>query len=153
MARGDLQRSPSALTFLFRRHTRLYNIIIPISVIRPSSVPPPLLSMTAPHALLLHLLNCYPACFVYPLSQQRDLFRIRRPQLHLLPSKCLFNALNELHVVLRDKRYRLPGASGTGGTADAMDVVLGVCRNIVVDDDVDVGNIQAAVWYQTSVPG
>ena len=102
---------------------------------------------------VLHLLNRHPASLGDTLSQQGDLLRIRRPQLHLFAPQCPFDALDKLDIVLRDERYGLPGASGTGSTADAVDVVLRVCRYIVVDNDINVRNIQTTVWYLRSVSG
>ena len=38
---------------------------------------------------------------------------------------------------------RVAGRAGTGGTADAVHVVLGILGQIVIDDVLDVGNVQA----------
>lgn len=98
-------------------------------------------------------MNRYPARLVHSLSQQRNLLRVCRPQLHLLPSERPLDALDELDIVLRDQRDGLAGASGTSGTTDTVDVIFRVCRDIVVDNDVDVRYIQTTIWYSTSALG
>ena len=56
----------------------------------------------------------------------------------------LLDPLVHLDVVLRHHRHGLPGATGARRPAYSVDVVLGGGREVVVDDEVDRGNIEAA---------
>lgn len=49
-----------------------------------------------------------------------------------------------LQVVLGDQRDGLAGSARTRGSAHTVDVRLGVCGDVVVDDTVDGGDVQAA---------
>ena len=127
-------------------HTRLNDIIVPISVILAPTLSSPLLPMPFP-SLVLELIRRSPTRLVHPLAQQRDLLFVRRPLLHALPCNRLYT-LYKLDVVLRYKRDRLPGTACTSRTANSMDVVFGMCRHVVVDHDVDMGDIQTSedIW-------
>jgi hypothetical protein len=53
--------------------------------------------------------------------------------------------LDEFDVVLGDDGDRLSGTTSSGGSTNSVDVVFGVGRDGVVDDDVDKGNIETTV--------
>jgi len=63
--------------------------------------------------------------------------------LHLLPNTG-FDCENELNVALADERDARAWAAGTCGTAHAVDVVVRVARDVVVDDKGDGGDVEAA---------
>ena len=92
--------------------------------------------------LVFELVRRRAARLVHALAQQRDLLLVRRPLLHALARHRL-DALHELDVVLRHERDRLARAARARGASHAVDVVLRVCRDVVVDDGVDVWDIEA----------
>ena len=49
-----------------------------------------------------------------------------------------------LDIILGDKSDCLAGLPGPGSPADPVDVVLGTLRNVIVDHDVNVGDVQAS---------
>jgi hypothetical protein len=63
----------------------------------------------------------------------------------------LFDALEQLDVVLADERDRGAGAAGPSRSPDPMDVVLGVGRDVEVDDAVDAGNVQTSARHINSL--
>jgi hypothetical protein len=54
------------------------------------------------------------------------------------------NGVEGVDVVLAGKRNRLALGTDAGGAADAVDVVLGVLREIVVDDVADALDVETA---------
>ena len=59
-------------------------------------------------------------------------------------------------ILLRGHRDGVPRLAGTSGTADTVDVGLGILRQVEVDDAVDVGDIETAggdVGGDEDIPG
>jgi hypothetical protein len=56
----------------------------------------------------------------------------------------MLNSLVQFDVVLRDEGDGFAGLAGSGCSTDAVNVGFRVCRYVVIDDDVDVGNVQTA---------
>ena len=140
--------SPPRLRLLFHlRHTRLYHVVVPVHIVlSPTALLPatlPLPSVAALDPLLLDLRRRQPCRFIHAIAQERDFLLVNRPQLHLLPDD-LLDAQHKLDVVLRNERDRLAGAPRTRCTPDAVDVVFGVCGDVVVDDDVNRGDIETS---------
>ena len=54
----------------------------------------------------------------------------------------MLNSLIEFDVVLRNESDGLAGFACTSRSSDAMDIRLGIRRDVVVDDDVDVRYVQ-----------
>ena len=55
----------------------------------------------------------------------------------------LLDLLEDLHVVLRDESDGAAGPASTGGAADPVNVVFGVGGDVVVENAVDTGDVQA----------
>ena len=68
----------------------------------------------------------------------------RRRKLFQLHPDVRLNLLEELEVVLRDDRDAAPAAARARGAPHAVHVVFRVGGHVVVDDEVDVGHIEAA---------
>mmetsp|Transcript_2733 Transcript_2733/g.7566 ORF Transcript_2733/g.7566 Transcript_2733/m.7566 type:complete len:317 (-) Transcript_2733:770-1720(-) len=90
-----------------------------------------------------HLHRRVPLCLPNPLHEQHNFFLWCREGLELL-AKHVLDALVDLNIVLR---YDGDGAAGTASacsTTHAVDVVLRVRRQLVIDDQIDRRDIEPA---------
>jgi hypothetical protein len=78
-----------------------------------------------------------------PFVQNHDLLFDGLEEGQLLSDKVL-DSLVQLDVVLGNERDGLAGAARAGSSPNAVDVVFAVRRDVVVDDDVNVRNVQTS---------
>ena len=114
----------------------------PLPTVLPS---PPLQSRPSSPSLLmqiLHLPDRRPLRFPNRLSQHHHLLLLDHILGQLLPQRGL-DALPKLYIVLRHEAQALACFSCPGRPAYAMDVGFAVCGQVVVDDYVDGGYVEA----------
>ena len=93
--------------------------------------------------LFPHLHGRLPSRLRDPIPKHGDGFLVDRVPIHLLPQDP-FDTLEQFDVVLRDQGDGFTRSTCSGGTTDSMDVFLGMSGDIVVDDQVDEGNIETS---------
>lgn len=93
--------------------------------------------------LFPHLHRRLPCRLRDPISKHRDRFLVYRVSVHLLPQDP-FDTLKQLDIVLGDQGDGFTRSTCSGSTTDSMDVFLGMSGDIVVDDQVDQGDIETS---------
>ena len=88
-------------------------------------------------------------CFSDTLQEHEYALLLGRVELQLLADQGL-DTLKELDIVLRDERDRTSTTTSSCRTTDSMDVVLAVGRDIKVEDQVYVRDIEATVIHAQS---
>lgn len=119
------------------RHALFFLLIVvaPVLAVGPSPL--------TPSCRIGHLVLGDPLRLEDSLVEEHHLGVDRLVEGQLLAEEVL-DTLVQLHVVLRDDRHGLAVAASAGGSPDAVNVGLGVRRNVVVDDHVHVRDVQTA---------
>lgn len=114
---------------------RLHNLIIIVSnVLR--------LLLLLLLSLLLHLLIGDSLRLRHTFQQHKRHLLLARILLQLLPDQFL-DSLVVLHVILRNETDGVSRATGTRRSADTMNIILSIARDVEVQHKVHVGNIKA----------
>lgn len=121
----------------------LDRVIVAVTVVRVELALAGTASLASASVLLLELCDREPLSLVNTLLKQHDSILVHGELIQLLV-QCLFNALVDLHIVLGHKCNRLAGASSTGCATNTMNVVLGVVGQVVIQNNINRGDIQTS---------
>lgn len=132
-----------------------HSSLITIHMIPSTPAPPTSSSSTAPRSApstpstlpqimhILHLLDRHSLRLTHTLRQHHGLIPTNHLLIDIL-SKCVFDALEDLGVVLRYETNCLARFAGTSGTADAMNIGVAVLGEVEIDDEVDGWDVETA---------
>lgn len=128
---------------LFARHTPFMRVVISIRIIPASVAFPATLAALSLGRVVLHLHSRRTGSLGHSRSKHCQCLFIHIKGIHLLSDYAL-DSLQDFDVVLGDKRDGLSGSTGSSSSTDSMDIVFGMCRHVVVDHEIDSGNIETS---------